>query len=161
MAAMPPASNPDDERKLAEFAAALADAIEAALPAWVVRSVEARLRAWSGAVEPSIVDEARTAGERARVEVGSEIRRLLALDVDEQRTTPLSLLRVAVRYPTGVLQSAGVPPVRRDEFAEHAFPDDIYDLSPATFADVDRSLHEPGLVWGAAKAHVHLMRHRR
>ena len=36
------------------------------------------------------------------------------------------------------------------------FPDDVYDLSPATFADVDPALHEPGLVWGAAKAHVHL-----
>ncbi len=160
MAAMPAASNPDDERKLAEFAAELADAIEAALPGWVVRSVEHRMQAWSGAVEPAVVDEARAAGERARAEVGPEIRRLLALDVDEQRTNPLSVVRSAVRYPTEVLRSAGVPPVRRDEFAEHAFPDDVYDLSPATFADVDPSLHEPGLVWGAAKAHVHLMRHR-
>jgi hypothetical protein len=60
-----------------------------------------------------------------------------------------------------VLRAAGVPPVRRDEFAEHAFPDDVYDLAPASFADVDPSLHEPGLVWGAAKAHVHLSRRRR
>ena len=40
------------------------------------------------------------------------------------------------------------------------FPDDDYDLSPATFADIDESLHEPGLVWGAAKAHVVLTRRR-
>jgi hypothetical protein len=42
-----------------------------------------------------------------------------------------------------------------------SFPDDVYDLTPASFADVDPALHEPGLVWGAAKAHVHLARRRR
>ena len=49
---------------------------------------------------------------------------------------------------------------RRDEFAERTFPDDVYDLSPASFADVDPALHEPGLMWGAAKAHVILHRRR-
>ena len=42
-----------------------------------------------------------------------------------------------------------------------SFPDDPYDLTPGSFADVDPSLHEPGLVWGAAKAHVVLARRRR
>ncbi|MEO7555966.1 MAG: hypothetical protein ABIV94_05100, partial [Acidimicrobiales bacterium] len=70
------------------------------------------------------------------------------------------LLRRAVRYPTAVLAAAGVPPVVRDAFAERAFPDDDYGLTPATFADVDPALHEPGLAWGAAKAHVHLSRRR-
>jgi hypothetical protein len=37
----------------------------------------------------------------------------------------------------------------------------VYDLSPAAFADLDPSLREPGLTWGAAKAHVHLARRRR
>src|SRR5262249_34663215 len=127
MARMAPASNPDDERKLDEYATALADAIEAALPAWVVRSVEQRLQAWEGRADSDVLDQARAAGERARAEIGPQIRRLLALDVDEQRSNPLSLVRRAVRYPTEVLQAAGVPPVRRDEFAEHAFPDDVYD----------------------------------
>jgi hypothetical protein len=160
MAAMAPASNPDDERMLEQAATALADAIDQALPSWVVRGVEERLRQWSGAVDPAVADEARAAGVRAREEIGPEVRRLLSLDVDEQRTNPLSIVRRAVRYPTEVLQSAGVPPVRRDEFAERTFPDDVYDLSPASFADVDPSLHEPGLVWGAAKAHIHLSRRR-
>ena len=66
------------------------------------------------------------------------------------------MLRTLVRYPTDVLRSAGARPVTRDEFAVRNFRDDVYDLSPATFADVDPALHEPGLVWGAAKAHVHL-----
>jgi hypothetical protein len=160
IAAMAPASNPDDERRLEEFATALADAIENALPGWVVRGVEQRLRQWSGTADPVVIDQARAAGERARADVGPDVRRLLSLDVDEQRTNPLSIVRRAVHYPTEVLRSAGVPPVQRDEFAERTFPDDVYDLSPASFGDVDPALHEPGLVWGAAKAHVHLSRRR-
>jgi hypothetical protein len=50
--------------------------------------------------------------------------------------------------------------VPRDEFSVRSFPDDAYDLSPASFADVDPALHEPGLAWGAAKAYVHLARRR-
>jgi hypothetical protein len=104
--------------------------------------------------------EAAAAGVLAIDEVMPRLRELLATDVDEQRTNPLSLLRGAVRYPTEVLRSAGVPAVVRDEFDERAFPDDVYGLTPASFADVDPSLHEPGLTWGAAKAHVHLSRRR-
>ena len=48
----------------------------------------------------------------------------------------------------------------RDRFAEQTFPDDVYDLVPASFADVDPSLHEPGLLWGAAKAHTVLVRRK-
>jgi hypothetical protein len=157
---MPSQANPDDERQFRELTSALVDAIEAVLPDWVVRSVRGRLLAWSGGADPAVIERARAVGEQARAEVGAELRALLALDVDAQRANPLSVLRLAVRYPTAVLRDAGVPPVRRDEFAERSFPDDIYDLAPATFDDVDASLHEPGLVWGAAKAHIHLSRHR-
>jgi hypothetical protein len=37
----------------------------------------------------------------------------------------------------------------------------VTDVVPATFADLDESLREPGLIWGAAKARAHLARHRR
>ena len=60
-----------------------------------------------------------------------------------------------------MLAQVGARPVPRDEFRERSFPDDVYDLVPGSFADVDAGLHEPGLVWGAAKAHVHLARRRR
>jgi hypothetical protein len=92
--------------------------------------------------------------------VGPMLRALLATDIDEQATTPLSLLRGAVRYPTAVLRDAGVPPARRDEQQERLFPDDVYDLAPATFADVDPALAEVGMAWGAAKAFEHLQRHK-
>jgi hypothetical protein len=149
-----------DEARLAAYATALADGIEAALPGWVVNSVGQLLRAWRGDVDPAVMGEAEAAGRRAVVEVGPEVRALLATDVDEQWTSPLHLVRRAVRYPTAVLRAAGVPPVERDSFAERAFPDDVYDLSPASFADVDPRLAEPGIEWGAAKAHVVLTRRR-
>jgi len=158
-----PATNPDladDEARLAEYAAALADGVEAALPGWVIGSVERLLVAWSGTADAAAMDQARAAGAEAARQVGPEVRAVLLADIDEQRSNPLAVVRRAVVYPTAVLRGAGVPPVVRDTDAEARFPDDDYDLTPAAFADLDPSLHEPGLVWGAAKAHVHLARRR-
>jgi hypothetical protein len=141
-----------------DYAQALASAIEAALPVWVIRSVEHIIRAWRGEVPPDVADAAAAAGRRAQVETGTAIRSLLAADIDDQRTTPLALLRQAVKYPTAVLRQADVPPVDRDRFRQEAFPDDLYDLSPANWSDIDPSLTEPGINWGAAKAFEHRRR---
>ena len=141
-------------------ATALADAVEVALPGWVERSVARIMAAWLGrAPDADVLEAARHAGRRAAAEVGAEVRALLEADIDDQWTTPLSLLRAAVRFPTAVLQEAGVPPVERDPFRERLEPADLYDLSPASFADVDPALTEPGMVWGAAKALAHRRRH--
>ena len=104
--------------------------------------------------------EAEAAGERCRVVVGGRVRALLDLDIDAQPTTPLTLIRGAVSHAAEVLSAHGVPEPRRDDFAVTTFPDDVYDLAPATFDDVSPDLHDPGLRWGAAKAHVHLKRRR-
>lgn len=151
-------ADPADEAALVRHASALADAVDAALEGWV-RGCVARRRP-GPEPDPGLDAAAADAARRCRAEVGAQVRALLSTDVDEQVGTPLTLLRDAVRYPTEVLRAAGVPPVRRDEFSRSSFPDDDYDLTPASFADVDPSLHEPGLVWGAAKAHVHLARRR-
>ena len=143
-----------------EYAVALAEAVEATLPEWVVRSVERILVVWSGQAASEVMAEAEVAARVAVDDVGPKLRELLDADVDEQRNTPLTILRGAVRYPTEVLRAAGVPPVVRDEYQERRFPDDDYDLTPATFVDIDPALHEPGLAWGAAKAFTHLQRHR-
>jgi hypothetical protein len=149
-----------DDAALAAHATTLADAVDAALGPWVLRCVERRLREAGREPTAEVEQAARSAGDRCRDEVGTAVRALLAADPDEQRSTPLVLLRAAVRFPTEVLAAAGVAPVDRDDFARRNFPDDPYDLTPASFADVDGSLQEPGLVWGAAKAHVHLARRR-
>ena len=143
-----------------QIAGELVTLVEATLGGWVVRAVTDLMTAWAGAVPDDVVAEAERAGVAAVADVVPRLRHLVGLDVDEQPTNPLAMLRGAVTHPTAVLAAAGVPHVRRDPFDERAFPDDVYGLAPAAFADVDPSLHEPGLRWGASKAHVVLLRRR-
>lgn len=151
-----------DAVDVAAYGAELADGIEAALPGWVERSVARIVTEWPGSVPPNVGSNAEKVGRLAAQRVGPEVRALLALDVDEQRTTPLAIVRQrAVPFPTDVLAAAGVPPVARDQAAMELFPKDIYDLVPASFADLDPDLAEVGLRWGAAKAFEHMRRHRR
>lgn len=149
-----------DDDRLRWYADALATAITVAVGPWIEVCVANAAEAWRPGSAVGLASAATEAAGRATAEVGLAVRVLLATDVDQQRANPLALLRSAVRYPTAVLATAGVPPVERDEFACRAFPDDLYDLTPASFADVHPTLHEPGLMWGAAKAHVILSRRR-
>jgi hypothetical protein len=155
----PPVNSPDPPVK--EYADALADGIEDALPGWVEACVTRVTVAATGSPpDREVAASATAAGAMARQEVGPQVRALLAQDVDEQITTPLAIVRsAAVRYPTDVLRAAGLAAVARDAFAERAFPADIYDLSPASFADLSPDLVEVGMAWGAAKAFVHRRRH--
>jgi len=138
----------------------LAERIDAVIATWVVRCVTTVAVAWFGSLPPEVALAAEQAGQAARSEVGAAVRALLREDVDRQADTPLNLLRAAVRFPTGVLVAAGVPPVERDRFAEEVFPHDVYALVPATWADVDPSLADPGLAWSVAKVVEHRRRHQ-
>lgn len=137
-------SDPHNLTVVLEHATALADAIEAALPRWM------------GRVAPGI-DPAPIVAE-----VMPRVRALLAADIDEQTTTPLAVVRdVAVPMLTAALRAAGAaapPAADRDEFARTRFPDDVYGLTPSSWADIDESLVSPGIAWGAAKAFVHKQR---
>ncbi len=142
-----------------EAAALLADGAIAALPGWVERCVaEACERA--GVTAPELGEQARAAGEQCIAEIGPPLRDLLATDVDEQQSTPLSVLRSAVRFPTEVLAGGGVPAPERDDFDASRFPGDPYGLTPASFADIDPELGPIGIAWGAAKAFEVLQRRR-
>jgi hypothetical protein len=138
----------------------LVDAVDAVLGVWVERCVALRAEQAGLAETPQLREAAVRAGKTATAEVSAGLRALLDKDIDAQTTTPLAIVRRAVVYPTRVLREAGVPVVARDRFSETNFPDDVYDLTPAKFADVDPSLADPGLAWGAAKAMAHLKRHR-
>jgi hypothetical protein len=157
--------DPGDAAALARYGAELVQAVDEALPGWAARMVVERWSQWSGeppsSAPAALLAAAQAAGEQTRAEVVPALRALLATDVDEQRSNPLALVRGAVKHPSAVLAAAGVPPVERDADARRLFPDDVYDLAPAAFADLAPSVHEPGLVWGAAKAHVVLARRRR
>lgn len=142
------------------YAAALAEGIVAALGPWVERSVAEVCTRSGSMLTGDLRRRAQAAGVEATAELAPQVRALLALDIDEQRVGPLELVRRAVPWPTEVLRQAGVVAVDRDEAARAMFPEDDYDLTPTSFRDLDPSLHEPGLEWGAAKAHVHLSRRR-
>lgn len=152
------ANGSTDEELLAVYAAALADGVDEALPGWVAASVVRRL---GGDVPDDLEQRVIDAGRAAAEEVGGRVRELLMLDIDEQWTNPLTLIRTAIRYPTEVLRSIDAPIVERDEQSRRFHPDDVYDLTPASFADLGPAIHDLGLSWGAAKAHVHLRRRRR
>jgi hypothetical protein len=139
----------------------LIEAVDRVIPGWIERLVEDTARQRGHPVDRELIEAARAAGERARAAVADELGRLLGLDVDEQRSNPLTVLRSAAGHATDVLRTAGVPQPSRDDFARRAFPDDVYGLAPATWADVDPSLTEPGIVWGAWKAATVLDRRRR
>ncbi len=159
--AKPLPDDPADLEALHRYAADLLAAVEVALPAWVQGVVAERWAAWDGGeLPPALADAARDAADAAAASVLPPLRELLAQDVAEQRSNPLSLLRRAVAFPTQVLAAAGVPEVVRDEQAARLFPDDVYDLTPGSFGDLGAGVHEPGLHWGAAKAHVLLRRRR-
>ena len=147
---------PSDADMFVALSAQLVDAALEALPGWVVSSVRSR----AGERFDELAADAGEAAQRCAAEIGIELRALLALDVDEQRTTPLAILRGAARYPTDVLARAGVPTPDRDEFSDSATPDDVYDLGPGTWADLGPRVAEAGIAWGAGKAHLHLRRHR-
>jgi hypothetical protein len=155
MSMMPTRAKPEDEAKLAAYATQLADAIEAALPGWVERCVARFVP-----VDGDVAVQVQAVGSQVRDEVGDAVRRLLATDLDDQRTNPLNIIRHGVDGPTRLLRSLGVAPIARDEFDERMFPEDVYGLAPASFVDVDPALHEPGLRWGAAKAYVFQQRRR-
>lgn len=140
-------------------AAALADGIDEALAPWVLRCVTSIMTAWRGHCPPEVTAAAVRAGTEARAEVSPRVRALLEADIDEHRSTPLAIVRSAVRFPTAVLAGAGCPEVERDDFAVRAFPADVYNLSPASLADVAEDLRELGIIWGATKAFEHKRRH--
>ncbi len=150
---------PDDDALARRHGEALVEAFERALPGWLTRVIDDRIRAAGG-------DPTRVAGRRDAVvestvtDLVAALRAELTRDVDEQTTTPLSLVRRAVTGPpTALLDELGVAPAGRDAVDERLHPADVHALGPATFADLGPEVAEAAIVWGAAKAHVHLRRH--
>lgn len=146
-----------DEDRLRNYAEELATQIENALPGWVRRAAQSRLSPnQQAALSPDIE---RAAADVAN-EVGSAARRLLGQDIDQQRTTPLAIIREAVGPVNAVLVAAGVAEVGRDGDARRLHPHDVYDLTPGSYLDLGQEVQDASLMWGAAKAHIHIQRRK-
>jgi len=143
----------EDEARLARIAADLEAGLDAALPGW--------LRQTSKTLCPTVEPEAlENAIAETMAEFSPRLSAVLHADVDAGAGNPLAVVRSSTARVTALLQAAGARPAARDEFDARAFPDDVFGFGPSAFADIDASLHEVGLVWGAARAHVHLRRRR-
>lgn len=139
-------------------AATLLDGLDGAIEAWIVRVVSQHLVGTSSSDE--FAERTVEVARATHAHVVPALRELLTADVDDQRAGPLAVLRGCVGPANDLLDQAGVTPPHRDPVTVSMFPDDPYDLGPANFDDIDPSLHEIGLVWGAAKAHLVILRHR-
>lgn len=103
----------------------------------------------------------RAAGEAATAALMPRLNELLLADINDQRGTPLSIVREAVAWPTAVLANFGVEPVARDPYDAEMFPNDPYGLSPAAFSDLGDIVADAGLRWSVGKAFEHKRRHQR
>lgn len=138
---------------LAEQGARLADAVEGALPGWVARTLRSRV--------PEVADDVVAAvTAEVEAEVVGDLRALLALGVDDQRQSPLAIVRRAGATVGGALDALGATPPRRDDHQRSLLPEDHHDVMPASFADLSEEAGRAGIAWGAAKAFVHRRRHR-
>lgn len=131
----------------------LRTAARAEVGGWLRRSVDRVV------VDVPDETELEQAIERSVDEVDRSLAALVDADIDEQSTTPLSILRDATRPVSELLRSWGVDPPERERWRREHFPDDRYDLVPAAFADVGPRVNDAGLRWGAAKALAHRRRH--
>ncbi|MDP7068191.1 MAG: hypothetical protein QF637_11250 [Acidimicrobiales bacterium] len=145
---------------LQEIGVQLAQELRDALPQWVETSVRNIYQAWGGDWHEQIAEDARIAGAQCVNDLMPAITASLQVDVEKQNTNPMSILRMAARYPTEVLSRIEIPPVQRDEYAKEAFPHDVYDLTPTAFLDFGQRCHELGITWGATKAHAHFAQRR-
>lgn len=157
MAAEEESSLAEDEKRLGTYAAILAERIDRVLDDWVLRSLTKAARQGGVSVAVDEIADVQTATREVAM---PELRRLLSSDVDAAAGNPLAALRGSVGPMTEALQRWGAARPPSDEFRQRQFPADPYQLGPAAFSDLAAELHQPGLEWGAARAHVHLRRRR-
>jgi hypothetical protein len=141
-----------------EGAARILEGVEEHAAAWVLRAVTFILDAW-GRLDTSeyvaAIAHARDAGAEGAERVVAELRAFFGTDVDDQRTTPLAIVRSLRIEATNVLKAAGVPAVERDRYEEQSFPDDIYGIVPKDLGELgDEDLGAALVAWGLGKSGV-------
>ncbi len=141
-----------EEEKFTQYGQVLCAAISEAIRPWLNSQVLSRVK--------MLDDELDEAMEHAAVRVEKSIAELAAADVDAPLSGPLERIRQGVEPLNAVLDQRGVEPPRRNAMDQQMRPDDRHELGPMTFRDLGDAVHDAGIGWGAAKAHLHLQRRR-
>jgi len=149
---------PNSQALMEEGAARILEGVEQHAAGWLLRAVTHILDAWGRldtAAYVAALAHARDAGLIAAERVTGELAAFFAADVEDQRTTPLAIVRSLRVEATSVLMAAGVPPVERDPYDERAFPDDIYGIVPKDLGELgDEDLGAALIAWGLGKSGV-------
>lgn len=136
----------------------LVSALDGAIPQWL--ATISTQRGYPLAVEdPLVVDVHATMMHDLRDAYGGDGAEASAVPLDSVRN-PLDILRRGVGPLNERLAAEAIEEPQRDEVQRELFPDDLYDLAPGAFVELGDAVHNAGLRWGAAKAHLHLIRHR-
>jgi hypothetical protein len=138
---------------VSEYGGELASAIAAHIPSWTICKITQRAGVGHEVVGQRI-------GELVTEEVSVLLFDLLRADIDSQRQTPLALLRAHSYAITDFLHSIDAPIPTRDPFDKEAFPADVFDIGPTSWADFGEEVSNAALRWGAAKAMAHRKRHK-
>ena len=142
-----------------EYSQRLFDALSGSLEPWLRRSFDRVVSDQEMVPRVDLGRRDEVIGDATRVTL-DRLRQLLETDVLEQRHNPLQIIRSATESVTAELRDLGARPVERDEFQQRSFPGDAFGLCPATWVDIDESLAEVGLEWGAWKAATVITRRR-
>ena len=87
--------------------------------------------------------------DRATASLAAELGQELVLPFDEQRRSPLEIVRHVLTIPSDALAERGIPPVATSASVSVDGP---YGLAPGSSSDLGAAAHEAHLLWGAAKA---------
>lgn len=144
----------NDEAKFLEHGQQLHRAVSGAIRPWLDALIESRVSGSSLTTElAETLDGITTAVDRS-------IAELINADVEKPLSGPLERIRREVEPLNDVLDRLGVSPPHRDPVDVQMRPGDRHALGPMTFRDLGDDVHEAGITWGAAKAHLHLQRRR-
>jgi hypothetical protein len=132
----------DDSRHFE--AARLKEAVVAAFPHYAWERLD-ELGVVAGSTVNAAIKSAVAELERALAD-------LLSQPEDEQNRSPLELVREATQPVTAALAALGLRPPPRDLFLTETYPEDVYDLYPASSQSLGEEVWRLHLEWGKAKA---------
>ena len=141
-----------DDAKYLEYGQRLADAIAADIGPWLQTELAKTLD------DPD--DELQALLRSVESETKRAITELVTADVDIPLSGPLERIRRSIEPLTEALGERQVPAPLRNPLDVEMRPDDRYGFGPMTFLDISPEVHEAGIAWGAAKAHLHMQRRR-
>lgn len=140
----------DDDAKFTEYGLALHRAVVSAVRPWLRATVLSR--------HAVIDDDLEQVLDTVAISIDSSIAELVQADIDTPLSGPLERIRQCVEPVNQALAERGVDTPRRNTIDIEMRPADVYDLGPMTFRDLSDEVHDAGIAWGAAKAHLHLKR---